>query len=59
MEFKHDNAIALYLAGKPQMAIVKALQYLNANKSFVPCTTARYHNTGIIASSSKSGRKKR
>ena len=29
MEFKRDSVIVLYLAGKPQVAIVRALQHLN------------------------------
>ena len=31
MEFKRDGAIVLYLAGKLQVAIVRALQYLKVN----------------------------
>ena len=58
IEFKRDSVIALYLAGKPQMAIVTALQYLNVNKSFVSRTSARYFDTGSVASRPKSGRKK-
>ena len=50
MEFNRDSMIALYLAGKPQVAI--------ANKSFVSHTIARYHGTGSIALRPKSVRKK-
>ena len=35
MEFKPDSVDALYLAGKPQVAIVRALQYINVKKAFV------------------------
>ena len=38
MEFKRDNAID----GKPQMAIIRALQHLTVNKSFVSRIIARY-----------------
>lgn len=58
MEFKRDSVIALYLAGKPQVAIGRALQHLNVNKSFVSRTIARYRDTGSVASRPKSGRKK-
>ena len=47
MELKRDRVSSLYLAGKPQVAIVIALQYLNVNNSF--CAIARYHGTGIVA----------
>ena len=57
MEFKHDSVIAFYLAGKPQMAFVRALQHLNVNKSFISCTIARYHDTDYVASRPKSGQK--
>ena len=40
MEFKRGSVIALYLAGKPQVAIVSALKHLNVNKSFVSHTIA-------------------
>ena len=46
MEFKRDSVIALYLAGKPQVAIVRAFQHLNVNKSFVSRTIARYRDAG-------------
>ena len=42
MEFKRDSVVALYLAGKPQVAIVRALQCINVNKSAVSRTIARY-----------------
>ena len=35
MEFQRDSVVALYLAGKPQVAIVRVLQCINVNKSFV------------------------
>ena len=54
MEFWRDNVISLYLAGKPQVAIVRALQHLNVNKYFVP----RYRDTGSVARHKGSGRKK-
>ena len=59
MAFKRDRVIALYLAGRPQVAIVKALQHLNVNKYFVSPTFARYRDTGSVASRPKIGRKKR
>ena len=46
MEFKRDSVISLYLAGKPQVAMVRALQHLNVNKSR---TIARYRDTGSVA----------
>lgn len=58
MEFKRDSVISLYLAGKPQVAIVRALQHLNVNKSFVSRTIARYRDTGSVARRQGSGRKK-
>ena len=58
MEFKRDSVIALYLAGKPQVAIVRALQHLNVNKSFVSRTVALYRDTGNVASRLKRGRNK-
>ena len=42
MEFKCDNVIVLYLAGKPQVAIVRAFQHLSVNKPFVSRTIGRY-----------------
>ena len=59
MEFKRDSVIALYLAGKSQVAIVRALQQLNVNKSFVSRIIARYRDTGSVASRQKCGRKKK
>ena len=53
-----DSVIALYLAGKSQAAIVRALQHLNVNKSFVPRTIDCYNDTGSVALCPKSGRKK-
>lgn len=58
MEFKRDSVIALHLAGKPQVAIVRALQHLKVNKSFVSRTIARYRDTGSVARRQGSGRKK-
>ena len=49
MEFRRDNVISLYLAEKPQVAIVRALHHLNVNKSFVSPTIARYRDTGSVA----------
>ena len=57
LEFKNDSVFASYLAGKPQVAIVRGLQHLNENKSFISRTIARYRDTGSIASPPKSGRK--
>ena len=59
MAFMRDSVIALYLTGKPQVAIVRAFQHLNVNKSFVSLTIARYCDTGSVVSRSKSERKKR
>ena len=41
MEFKRDSVVALYLAGRSQVAIVRAIQYINVNKSFVSRIIAR------------------
>ena len=41
------------------LVIVRALQHLNVNKSFVSRAIARYRDTGSVASCSKSERKKR
>ena len=57
MEFKRNSVLDLYLAEKPQVAIVKALQHLKVNKSFVSRAIARCRDTGNITSHSKSGRK--
>ena len=51
--------IAFHLAGKPQVAIVRALQHLNVNKSFVSRSTTRYRNTGSITSHLKMDEKKK
>ena len=48
MEFKRDSEVALYLAGKTQVAIVKALQCINMNKSFVSRTMAHCRDTGSM-----------
>lgn len=58
MDFKRENVIALYLSGKAQVDIVRALQHLKINKSFVSRTIARYHETGSVARRKGSGRKK-
>lgn len=58
MEFRRDSVIALYLGGKSQVAIVRALQHLNVNKSFVSRTIARYRDIGSVAPRPKSGRKR-
>ena len=44
MEFKSDSVVALYVPGKPQVAIVRALQCINVNKSFVYRSIARYRD---------------
>ena len=59
MEVERNSVITLYLAGKPQVAVVRALQHLNVNKSFVSRTIACYRVTSSVASRSKSERKKR
>ena len=53
MEFKRDSVVVLYLAEKPQVAIVRALQCINVNKSFVSRTIARYRDTGSVGRSRK------
>lgn len=58
MEFKRNSVIALYLAGKPQVQIVRALSHLNVHKSFVSRTISRYNDTGSIARRKGSGRKR-
>lgn len=55
MEFKRNSVIALYLAGKAQVDIVRALQHLKVNKSFVSRTIARYRDTGSVARRKGSG----
>ena len=51
------SVVALYLAGKLQVAIVSALHHLNVNKSFVTRNIAHYCDTGSIASRSKKQKK--
>ena len=58
MEFKRDGVITLYLAGKPQVAVVRRFQHLNVNKSFVFPIITRYRDTNNVALRPKSGRKK-
>ena len=58
MEFKRDSVIGLYLAGRLQVAILRAPQHLHVNKSFVSSAIALYCDTGSVASRPKSGRKK-
>lgn len=58
MEFKPDSVTASYLAGKSQVAIVKILQDINVNESFVSQTIARYHDFGSVARRQGSGPKK-
>ena len=55
MVVKRASMIALYLAGKPHVAIVRALQYLNVKKSFVSCTITHYCDTGSVALRPKGG----
>ena len=57
MEFKRDSVIASYLAGKPQVAIVRGLQHFNLNKSFASRTNAHYSDTGSVAARPESRRK--
>ena len=59
MEFKCDSEIALDLAGKPQVAIVRSFQHLNLNKSFVSRTIAHYRDNASVALRPKSGRKEK
>lgn len=37
MKLKCDSVNDMYLAGKPQVANVKALKHLNMSKSFISC----------------------
>ena len=53
-----DCVTALFLAGKPQVAIVRALHNLNVNKSLVSRTIARYRDISSVASYPKIGQKK-
>ena len=55
MAFKRDSVLALYLARKPQAAIVGTLQCINVNTSFVSHSIARY--SGSVALRLESGRK--
>ena len=57
MEFKRDSQVALYLAEKQQVAIVRALQCINVHKSFVSCSIARHRDTGSVARRQGSERK--
>ena len=58
IEFKRGSVISLYLAGKPQVAIVRTLQYLNVNKSSVYRIISRYGDIGSVARRQESERKK-
>lgn len=58
MEFKRNSVIGLHLAGKTQVAIVRALKHLDVNKFFVHRTIKRYNETGSIAKRYGGGRKK-
>lgn len=58
MEFKRNSLISLYLAGHSQINIVRRLQQINVNKSFVSRTIARYNDTGSVAKRYGAGRKK-
>ena len=49
MELKHNSVVALYLVGKPQVAIVRAIQCINVNKSFESRTITRCRDTGSVA----------
>lgn len=59
MEAKRESVISLYLDGKPQIAIVRALKHLKVNKSFVSRTIARYRDTGSVARRKGSGVKRK
>ena len=58
LKSKRCSLIALYLAGKPQIAIVKASQNLNVNKSLMSRTIARYRNAASITKRYAGGLKK-
>ena len=58
MKFKCDSVVALYLAGKPQVDIIRSLQCINVNKYFVSRTIARYRDTCSVARCQGSLRKK-
>ena len=55
MEFKR---VALYLAGTPQVPIVRALHCIHVHKSSVCRTIARYRDADSVARRHKSARKK-
>ena len=57
MELKRVSVVALYFNGKPQVTIVRALQCINVNKSFVSRTIARYRDASSVARRQGSGRK--
>ena len=48
MDLKRNSVIALHLAGKSQVAIVRQLQHLNVNRKLVYRTIKRYNDTGSI-----------
>ena len=48
MEYKRDSMIALYLAGKTHVAIVRAVQHLSVNESFISRIIARYRDTSRL-----------
>ena len=58
MVFKLDSVAALYLAGKLQVAFVRALQCMNVNTFFVSRIIARYRGTGSVARRQGWGQKK-
>lgn len=58
MDFKRNSVIALYLAGKSQSAIVKALSHIKVNKMFVFRTIKRYKETGSTDKRHRGGKKK-
>ena len=47
-EFKRNNVIALHLAGKSQVAIVRALYHLKVNKSFICPAIACYRELAML-----------
>lgn len=58
MDLKRHSVIALYLAGKRQVDIVRELQHLNVNRMFVYRTINRYKETGSIQKRYGGGPKK-
>lgn len=58
MDFKRNSVIALYSAGKSNIAIVRELSYLKVNKMFVGRTIKRYNETGSIAKRYGGGRER-